>query len=69
VGHRTGLDDAEKRTFLTLPGFELRILDRPARSQTIYHVHLNFKYVICIYACLCERNRVFENLSRFKRFI
>jgi hypothetical protein len=32
VGLRAGLDDLEKRTFLTLPGLELRPLGRPARS-------------------------------------
>jgi hypothetical protein len=32
VDLRTGLDDLEKRKFLTLPGLELRALDRPARS-------------------------------------
>jgi hypothetical protein len=29
---RAGLDDVEKRKFLTLPGLELRHLSRPARS-------------------------------------
>jgi hypothetical protein len=29
---RAGLDDLEKRKFLTLLGLELRTLDRPARS-------------------------------------
>jgi hypothetical protein len=29
---RAGLDDLEKRKFLTLPGLELRPLCRPARS-------------------------------------
>jgi hypothetical protein len=29
-GPRTGLDDVEKRKFLTLPGLELRPLGRPA---------------------------------------
>jgi hypothetical protein len=32
---RVGLDDLEKRTFLTLPGLELRPLRRPARSQSL----------------------------------
>jgi hypothetical protein len=38
VGPRTGLDDVEKRTFCTLPGLELRPLDRPARSQLLYRL-------------------------------
>jgi hypothetical protein len=32
VNLRAGLDDLEKRKFLTLPELELRPLDRPARS-------------------------------------
>jgi hypothetical protein len=33
VGPRAGLDDVEKRKFLTLPGFELLPLGRRARIQ------------------------------------
>jgi hypothetical protein len=33
-----GLDDVEKRKFLTLPGLELRPLGRPARSQSLYRL-------------------------------
>jgi hypothetical protein len=33
VGPRTGLDDVEKRKFLTLPVLELRPLCRPVRRQ------------------------------------
>jgi hypothetical protein len=32
VDLRAGLDDLEKRKFLTLPGLELRRLGRPSRS-------------------------------------
>jgi hypothetical protein len=32
VGPRAGLDDVEKRKFLTLPRLKLRPLGRPARS-------------------------------------
>jgi hypothetical protein len=39
VGPRAGLDDAEKRKFLTLPGLELLFLGRPARSQSLYRLH------------------------------
>jgi hypothetical protein len=35
---RTGLDDVEKRKFLTLPGLELRPLCRPACSQSLYRL-------------------------------
>jgi hypothetical protein len=33
---RAGLDEVEKRKFLTLPGLELRPLCRPARSHSLY---------------------------------
>jgi hypothetical protein len=39
VGPRAGLDDVEKRKFLTLLGLELRPLGRPARSQSLYQLH------------------------------
>jgi hypothetical protein len=38
VGPRAGLDDVEKRKFLTLPVLELRPLGRPARSQSLYRL-------------------------------
>jgi hypothetical protein len=38
VGPRAGLDDVEKRKFLTLPGLELRLFGRPARSQSLYRL-------------------------------
>jgi hypothetical protein len=38
VDPRAGLDDVEKRKFLTLPGLELRPLGRPARSQSLYRL-------------------------------
>jgi hypothetical protein len=38
VGPRGGLDDLEKRKFLTLRGLELRRLSRPARSQSLYRL-------------------------------
>jgi hypothetical protein len=38
VGLRAGLDDVEKRKFLTLSGLELRPLGRSARSQSLYRL-------------------------------
>jgi hypothetical protein len=38
VNPRAGLDDVEKRKFLTLPGLELSFLGRPARSQSLYRL-------------------------------
>jgi hypothetical protein len=38
VDPRAGLEDLEKRNFLTLPGLELRHLGRPARSRSLYRL-------------------------------
>jgi hypothetical protein len=38
VDPRSGLDDLEKRKFLTLPELELRHLSRPDRSQSLYRL-------------------------------
>jgi hypothetical protein len=38
VGPRAGLDDVEKRKFLTLPGLGLRPLGRAARGQSLYRL-------------------------------
>jgi hypothetical protein len=38
VDPRAGLDDVEKRKFLTLPGLELRPLCRPAHCQSLYRL-------------------------------
>jgi hypothetical protein len=38
VDLRAGLNDVEKRKFLTLPAFELRLLGRPARRQSLYRL-------------------------------
>jgi hypothetical protein len=35
---RAGLDDVEKIKFLNLPGFELRLLSRPACSQSLHRL-------------------------------
>jgi hypothetical protein len=38
VDPRAGLDDLEKRKFLTIPVLELRPLDRRVRSQSLYRL-------------------------------
>jgi hypothetical protein len=38
VEPRTRLDDVEKRKFVTLPELELRLLGRPAHSQSLYRL-------------------------------
>jgi hypothetical protein len=40
VDPRAGLDDEQKRKFLTLQGLELRPLGRLARSQSLYRLRL-----------------------------
>jgi hypothetical protein len=42
VDPRTGLDDVEKRKFLTLPGLELRPLGRPLNKVLKYRVILTY---------------------------
>jgi hypothetical protein len=37
-GPRAGLEDAEKRKFLTLPGLEVGPLSGPVRSQSLYRL-------------------------------
>jgi hypothetical protein len=44
MGPRSGLDDMEKRKFLTVPGLELRSLGRPARSQSLYRLKRKCKH-------------------------
>jgi hypothetical protein len=38
VGLKAGLDNVEKRKFLTLPKLELRPLGRPACNQSLYRL-------------------------------
>jgi hypothetical protein len=66
VNPRAGLDDVEKRKFLTLPGLELRPLGRIARSQSLYRLGypgsclLLTQYIACNYNLW---NREYENLA------
>jgi hypothetical protein len=57
VGPRTGMDDVEKRKFLTLPRLEPIPLGRPARSQSLYRLrypgYLYIYIYIYIYMCVC----------------
>jgi hypothetical protein len=43
---RAGLDDVEKRKFLTLPGLELQPLSRRARSQSLYRLSCQYSVII-----------------------
>jgi hypothetical protein len=42
VSPSTGLDDVEKRKFLTLRGLELCPLSRPALSQSLYRLRYSY---------------------------
>jgi hypothetical protein len=57
---RKGLDDMEKRKFLTLTGLELRLLGRPTCSQSLYRLlYPGYLYVciyIYIYICIYKSN-------------
>jgi hypothetical protein len=44
LGPRAGLKDVKKRSFLTLPGLELRPLGRPARSRLLYRLRYPGSY-------------------------
>jgi hypothetical protein len=45
VDPRAGLDEVEKRKFLTLPGLELQPLGHSARSQSLYGLRHHGSYV------------------------
>jgi hypothetical protein len=45
MGPRAGLGNVEKKQFLTLPGFELRPLGRPARIQSLSWLHISYNSV------------------------
>jgi hypothetical protein len=48
VDPRAGLDDVEKRKFLTLPELELRPFGRPARSQVLYRLSYLGSYILSV---------------------
>jgi hypothetical protein len=50
VGLSAGLDDMEKRKFLTLKELELQPLGRPARSQSLYQLRYYYLlYLMMLY--------------------
>jgi hypothetical protein len=64
VDPRAGLDDVEKRKFLTLPWLKLQPLGRPARSQSLYRLsypgsyHTDRFYIIFKITLIFVRSRV-----------
>jgi hypothetical protein len=49
VGPTAGLDDVDKRKFLTLQGLELRPLGHPARRQSLCELRYPGSYLINLY--------------------
>jgi hypothetical protein len=49
VDPRAGLEDVEKRKFLTLPGLKLLPFCRPARSQLLYRLRCPGSYYYYYY--------------------
>jgi hypothetical protein len=47
VDPRSGLNDVEKRKFLTLSGLELRPLGRSVRSQSLYQLRYPGSMFLC----------------------
>jgi hypothetical protein len=58
VGPTAGIDDVEKRKFLTLPGLELRPLGPQARSQSLYRLRYpgSHYYYYYYYYYLFQKN-------------
>jgi hypothetical protein len=68
VSPRAGLDDVEKRKFLTLPGLDLRPLNRAARSQLIYRSR--YSGCTCRVTELKKRDvKIFTEISFFQFLI
>jgi hypothetical protein len=68
VNTRAGLDDVEKRKFLTLPGRELRLLDRPARSQLLYRLgYHGFRDVVV--SIKLGMDKIESRYSNFKQHV
>jgi hypothetical protein len=64
VDPRAGLDDMEKRTFLILPGLELRPFSRPARSQSVYRLRYPGSFWAST-ACYRDSMQVFKLNYRY----
>jgi hypothetical protein len=50
MGSRAGLNDLEKRKFMSLPGLELQRIGPPARSHSLYRLRYpgsTLTYIMC----------------------
>jgi hypothetical protein len=69
VDPRTGLDDLEKRKFLTLPGLELRPLGRFSRRYTDYAIPAPIMVYIHLYCImLAGQKHPSQNRETFEIF-
>jgi hypothetical protein len=69
VNPKAGLDNLEKRKFLTLSGLELRPLGHPARSQVLYRLHYYSSNKNAVANGFCSENstkHINSLLSRMK---
>jgi hypothetical protein len=64
VDPRAGLDDVQKRKFLTLPRLEHRPLVRPAFSQSLYRLIASSKYSFLNY-CSFHYSSSLRNVVKF----
>jgi hypothetical protein len=66
VDLRAGLDDVEKRKFLTLLGLELRPLGRPAHSQSLNRLcYPGSLHIATVYLC----SQVTETISKQSKIL
>jgi hypothetical protein len=72
---KVGLEDVEKRKFLTLPVLKLRPLGRPARSQSLYRlsypgchkfVKMAYEYNYCV-SGRCPSSCFYLKHTRFRK--
>jgi hypothetical protein len=68
VDPRAGLDDVEKRKFLTLLGLELRPLGRPTRSQSAVDKAQNLIVWKC-QQCLCCYVSIAGNIDLARHYV
>jgi hypothetical protein len=62
VDPRASLDDVEKRKFLTLPGLDLRSLNRPASCQSLYR--LSYRAILHSYATFAQNGKSNKSVER-----
>jgi hypothetical protein len=69
VDPRPGLDDVEKRKFLTLPGLEFLSFGRPASSQSLYRLRYAGSRLECAIHILYTYYIILLKFGRLDRWI